>query len=116
MNHARIAEQALRHRNGMVSDSFNAGRFDPAEMAHIAVECGSPVVDTALREIGTAWRRASLPLDALTEPWSGTEVDEMFRTNAALLDSIDNIIRAVHREQFSRPRRRTISRSRAVGF
>lgn len=116
MNHARIAEQALRYRNEMVADSFTAGRFDPAEVAHIAVECGNPAIDTALRKIATAWRRAGLPLDELTNVWSGPEVDALFESNVDLLDSIDNIIRAVHREQFSRPRHRTISRSRAVGF
>jgi hypothetical protein len=105
MNHARIAEQALHYRNAMVSDSFTAGRFDPASVAGIAVECGDPVIDSAIRRIGTAWVRGGLAPEALTETWSGPLVDQIFSADPTLLDAIDDIIRAVHRVQFSRPRR-----------
>ena len=105
MNHARIAEQALQYRNAMVSDSFTAGRFDPAAVAGIAVECGDPVIDSAIRRIGTAWVRGGLVPEALTETWSGPLVDQIFSADPTLLDAIDDIIRAVHRVQFSRPRR-----------
>ncbi len=116
MNHARITEQALRYRNAMVADSYTAGRFDPAEVACIAVECADPTIDTAIRQIATAWLDAGLAPDRLTELWDGPDVDAVFRGNADLLDAMDNIIRAVHRAQFSRPRRRTVSRHHSTRF
>lgn len=116
MNHARITEQALRYRNAMVADSFTAGRFDPAEAACIAVECADPAIDTAIRQIATAWMGAGLAVDRLPEVWAGSDVDALFHGNASLLDAMDNIIRAVHRAQFSRPRRRTASRQHSVRF
>ena len=116
MNHARITEQALRYRNAMVADSYTAGRFDPAEVAIIAVECADPAIDTAIRQIATAWLDAGLELDRLTEVWVGADIDKVFHGNVDLLDAMDNIIRAVHRAQFSRPRRRTASRRHAIRF
>lgn len=116
MNHARITEQALRYRNAMVADSYTAGRFDPAEVAIIAVECADPAIATAIRQIATAWLDAGLELDRLTEVWVGADIDKVFHGNVDLLDAMDNIIRAVHRAQFSRPRRRTASRRHAIRF
>lgn len=104
MNHARIAEHALHYRNEMVVDSYTAGRFNPAAVALIAVECGDPVVDSAIRRIGTAWTRGGLPAEDLLQPWSGEAVDRIFRDDPTLLDAIDDIIRTVHRVRFSRPR------------
>ena len=104
MNHARIAEQALRYRNAMVVDSYTAGRFNPAEIANVAVECGDPTVHSAMRRIATAWLRGGLDSELLTETWSGPEVDQIFMDDPTLLDAIDDIIRTVHRVQFSRPR------------
>ncbi len=88
----------------MVADSFTAGRFNPGAVARVAVECGDPVVDSAIRRIGTAWTRGGLPTQDLLEPWSGDEVDQIFEQDPTLLDAIDDIIRTVHRVQFSRPR------------
>lgn len=105
MNHAQIANQALLYRNAMVTDSFTAGRFNPAAVAKIAVECGDPVIDSAIRRIGTAWVRGGLDIDGLTETWSGPQVDRLFAEDPSLLDAIDEIIKATHRVQFSRPRR-----------
>lgn len=110
MNHARIAQQALRYRNAMVADSFTAGRFDPETIATLAVECGDPTVDSAIRRIGTAWVRGGLQPEQLIEPWSGPLVDRLFVEDPTLLDAIDDIIRTVHRVQFSRPRGGTIPR------
>lgn len=110
MNHARIAEQALHYRNCMVVDSYTAGRFNPAAVANVAVTCGDPTIDSAIRQIGTAWVRGGLDIEHITEPWSGEAVDRIFAKDPALLDAIDDIIRTVHRVQFSRPR--TLSRPR----
>ena len=104
MNHARIAQQALHYRNAMVADSFTAGRFDAAAVATIAVECGDPTIDSAIRRIGTAWIRGGLDPEMLTDTWSGPLVDRIFTQDPTLLDAIDDIIRTVHRMQFSRPR------------
>ena|GEM_PF-640127 len=104
MNHARIAQQALHYRNCMVADSYTAGRFNPAAVANVAVECGDPTIDSAIRRIATAWVRGGLDVDAIAEPWSGDEVDQIFAKDPTLLDAIDDIIRTVHRVQFSRPR------------
>lgn len=110
MNHARIAQQALHYRNAMVVDSYTAGRFDPAALATIAVECGDPTIDSAIRRIGTAWIRGGLEPEKLVETWSGPLVDRIFAEDPTLLDAIDDIIRTVHRVQFSRPRRGTVSK------
>lgn len=105
MNHARIAEHALAYRNDMVVDSFTAGRFNPASVASLAVECGNPTIDSAIRRIGTAWVRGGLAAERMGQAWSGDDVDRLFANDPSLLDAIDDIIRAVHRVQFSRPRR-----------
>ncbi len=110
MNHARIAQQALLYRNAMVTDSFTAGRFDPAAIATVAVECGDPIIDSAIRRIGTAWIRGGLQPEQLVEPWSGPLVDRIFSEDPTLLDAIDDIISTVHRVQFSRPRGGVASR------
>lgn len=88
----------------MVADSFTAGRFDPAGTAAIAVECGDPIIDSAIRRIGTAWIRGGLEPEKLVDAWSGPLVDRIFVEDPSLLDAIDDIIRTVHRVQFSRPR------------
>ncbi len=111
MNHARITEQALRYRNHMVADSYTAGRFDPRDVAEIAVECADPAIDTAIRQIATAWLDGGLQPERLVHEWEGEDVDIIFRENVALLDAIDDIMKAVHRAQFSRPRRRERSQN-----
>ncbi len=96
----------------MVADSYTAGRFNPAAVANVAVECGDPTIDSAIRRIATAWVRGGLDVDAITEPWCGELVDQIFTKDPTLLDAIDDIIRTVHRVQFSRPR--PLSRPRRV--
>lgn len=109
MNHTSIALQALRYRMAMISDSFTAAQVDPSQIATIAVECADPTIDSAIRRIGTAWVRGGLPPEAITEPWSGPLIDQIFGDDPTLLDAIDDIIRTVHRLQFSRPRGGTAS-------
>ena len=105
LNHALIAQHALHYRNSMVVDSYTAGRFNPASVAALAVECGDPTIDTAIRRIGTAWVRGGLDAQRLDKPWHGGDVDQLFVDDPSLLDAIDDIIRTVHRVRFSRPRR-----------
>ncbi|MGI9607149.1 MAG: hypothetical protein ACR2P0_13515 [Acidimicrobiales bacterium] len=105
MNHTSIAIQALNYRTARVSDSFTSGRFDARQIATVAVECGDPVIDRAIRRIGTAWMGGGLPPDEIVEPWSGPLIDRIFDEDPTLLDAVDDIIRAVHKVQFSRPRR-----------
>lgn len=107
MNHALIAQNALAYRNDMVVDSFTAGRFNPASVAALAVECGDPTIDSAIRRIGTAWTRGGLAPERLGRTWRGSDVDRLFAEDPTLLDAIDDIIRTVHRVRFSRPRRST---------
>ena len=97
MNHARITEQALRYRNHMVADSYTAGRFDPRDVAELAVECADPAIDTAIRQIATAWVDGGLQPERLVHEWQGEDIDTIFKENAALLDAIDDIMKAVHR-------------------
>jgi len=104
MNHTSIAMQALCYRMAMISDSFTSSRCDPAQIAKVAVECGDPTIDYAIRRIGTAWVGGGLPREAIAEPWSGPLIDRIFAEDPTLLDAIDDIIRTVHRHQFSRPR------------
>ncbi len=107
MNHIRIATQALRYRLATISDSYSRSRFDPEAIATVAVECGDPVIDAAIRRLGTAWTRAGIDPDLITEPWSGPRVDALFAEDPTLLDALDDVIKTVHRVQFSRPRRGT---------
>ncbi len=109
MNHTDIAMQALRYRMATVSDSFSGSRFDPRLVAEVAVECGDPVIDSAIRRLGTAWVRAGLDPEAIVEPWSGPRVDQIFVDDVTLVDALDDIIKTVHRVQFSRPRGGTIT-------
>jgi hypothetical protein len=109
VNHTDIAMQALRYRMATVSDSFTGSRFDARTVAEVAVECGDPVVDSAIRRIGTAWVRSGLDPEAIVEPWSGPRVDQIFRDDVTLVDALDDIIKTVHRVQFSRPRGGTIT-------
>ena len=60
MNHIRIAAQALRYRMATISDSYSASRFDPEAVATLAVECGDPTIDSAIRRLGAAWLRAGI--------------------------------------------------------
>lgn len=113
MNHALIAEHALHYRNSMVVDSYTAGRFNPASVAALAVECGDPTIDTAIRRIGTAWVQGGLDADRLDKPWSGSDVDRLFANDPSLLDAVDDIIRTVHRVRFSRPRRAYVNQRSA---
>ena len=107
MNHIRIATQALRYRQATISDSYSQSRFDPEAIATVAVECGDPIIDAAIRQLGTAWIRAGIDPDQITAPWYGPRVDALFANDPTLLDALDDIIKTVHRVQFSRPRRGT---------
>ena len=63
MNHARLAAAALQFRLAMLQgtrdDRSDPARFDVEAAAACAVGCGDPDIDSAIRRLGTAWRRAS---------------------------------------------------------
>jgi len=106
MTPTRIAFHALQYRLATVSDSFTNSRFNAEQVATTAVESADPHIDGLIRQITEIWTRAGLDPAEITEPWYGPRIDQVFRDDPALLDAIDDIIRAVHRVQFSRPRRR----------
>lgn len=109
MNHEKIAFQALRYRSEMVEDSYTAGRFDAASTAKLAVECGDPAIDSAIRIIGTIWVRFGFIAEDLMHPWDPLDLDPLVASDPAFLDAIDDIIRACHRVRFSRPRRGSLT-------
>lgn len=106
LNPTHIAFHALQYRLATVSDSFTSSRFNAEQVATTAVDSADPQIDAAIRRITEIWRRAGLDPDEITEPWYGPRIDQVFEDDPAMLDAIDDIIRAVHRVQFSRPRRR----------
>ena len=54
MNHASLAREALRFRLSSVHRALDPARFDLDGAAAFAVSCGDPVVDSAIRRVGTA--------------------------------------------------------------
>ena len=109
VNHELIAFRALEYRMQRIADSYTAARTDPSDIARLAVECGDPTVDAALRHICTTWVRHGLAQSALSESWASSSVDALFDTDTSLVDAIDDLIRSTHRVRFSRPRGGTIS-------
>lgn len=75
----------------------DAERFDLDRAAEVAVSSADPVIDTALRRIGSAWLAAGLDRNALTRPWAGRAVDDLFRQRPDLLDAVDDIVGQVLR-------------------
>jgi len=109
VNHIRIATQALRYRMATIDDSYTASRFDPEHIATLAVECGDPTIDSAIRRLGTAWIGAGIDPALIVEPWYGPRVEALFEDDPTLLDALDEIIKTVHRKKFSRPRRGVVN-------
>lgn len=99
MNHAKLAREALRFRCATLADTLvDPGRYDVDGAAAFAVGCGDPVIDGAIRRIGTAWVRAGLDPERITEPWTRTESARLLATGGpAVIDALDDIVRAVSR-------------------
>lgn len=104
MNHARLAAAALQFRLATLRDTRDdtAGpdpaRFDVEAAAACAVGCGDPDIDSAIRRLGTAWRRAGLPLDRMCEPWCAEDAARLLDAGgSAVIDALDDIVRGVNR-------------------
>ena len=98
MNHTRIAAEALRYRLNLVRRPLvHDSDWDLDQMASRSVTAADPRVDTAIRRIATSWVRAGLRPEALCEPWTGTDVDEMFHACPELVDALDDIVRVATR-------------------
>ena len=70
MNHTLLAREALRFRLASVHRALDPSRFDLDGAAAFAVSCGDPVVDSAIRRVGTAWLRAGLDPESIIAPWT----------------------------------------------
>ena len=94
MNHAKVAAEAIRFRLSTIRRPLvDSETLDVEAMGAAAVTAGRPEVDTALRIIATAWRRAGLDWDSLARPW-GAEAAEAFRNRSDIIDAIDVIAAA----------------------
>ncbi len=98
MNHTRIATEALRYRMNLLRRPLvdDAG-WDLEQRASYSVTAADPLVDAAIRRIGTAWCRAGLRPEGLCEPWSGDRVDDLFQRCPELVDALDDIVRVATR-------------------
>lgn len=98
MNHTRIAAEALRYRLNLVRGPLVGDRdCDIEQMADHSVTAADPTVDSAIRQIATAWTRAGLEATRLAEPWTAPEVDRLFASRPDLVDALDDIVRVATR-------------------
>lgn len=96
MNHTALAREALRFRLASVCGPADPDRFDLEGAASFAVSCGDPVVDSAIRRIGTAWLRAGLEADAIAAPWSATAAKRLLDAGGFdVIDALDDIVRTI---------------------
>jgi len=98
MNHGQLTTEALRFRLDTLQTTLvDPARFDVERAADVAVSSGDPVIDRALRTIGSAWIEAGLPAENMTLPWKGPAVRDLFGRRPDLLDALDDIVRQVCR-------------------
>ncbi len=96
MNHASLAREALRFRLSSVHRALDPTRFDLDGAAAFAVSCGDPVVDTAIRRVGTAWLRAGLEPESIVEPWSESDGNRLLEYGGFdVIDALDDIVRTI---------------------
>ena len=96
MNHASLAREALRFRLSSVHRALDPARFDLHGAAAFAVSCGDPVVDSAIRRVGTAWLRAGLEPDSIVEPWSEIDGNRLLECGGFdVIDALDDIVRTI---------------------
>jgi len=100
MNHAKIAAEALRFRMSTLQHTLvDADRFDVDAAATIAVTCGDPTIDGAMRRLGTAWVRAGLEPERMGQPWSEEDGRRLLaRGGTDVIDALDDIVRGVARQ------------------
>lgn len=94
MNHTRITAEALRYRLNLVRGPLvHDSDWDLEHMAGACVAAGDPTVDTAIRQVATAWTRAGLDPRRLCDQWDGNDVDQLFADHVELVDALDDIVR-----------------------
>ncbi len=94
VNHTRIAAEAIRYRLNLVkSPLVQLSELELEKMAGATVAAADPLVDAAIRRIGTAWTQAGLEPTALCLDWDCPEVRELFHDNPDLVDALDDIVR-----------------------
>jgi hypothetical protein len=96
VNHTRLAREALRFRLSSVHSALDPARFDLDGAAAFAVSCGDPVVDSAIRRVGTAWLRAGLDPESIVEPWTEEDGNRLLEHGGfAVIDALDDIVRTI---------------------
>jgi hypothetical protein len=97
VNHASIAAEAIRFRIATLQHPLvDPERFDVDRAAALAVGCGDPVIDSAIRRLGAAWRRAGNDLRDLCEPWRHADARRLLAVGGDdLIDALDDMVRSV---------------------
>lgn len=97
LNHTSLAREALRFRLASVHGVIDPNRFDIDAAAAFALSLGDPVVDAAIRRIGTAWLGAGLPPERICQPWQPDDVERLL-DHAALcvIDALDDIVATIN--------------------
>jgi hypothetical protein len=97
VDHARIAAEALRFRISTLQHALvDPDRFDVDGAAAFAVTCCDPVVDGAIRRLGTAWVRAGLEPTRMSEPWRASDGRRLLEYGGTqIIDALDDIVRAI---------------------
>lgn len=97
MNHAKIAAEALRFRMRTLQHPLvDPDRFDVEAAAAVAVSCGDPLIDSAMRRLGAAWRRAGLSPDRISEPWHDADANRLLDIcGSSVIDALDDIVRGL---------------------
>lgn len=100
MNHASFAASALRFRlSTLESTLVDSSRFDIDGAAAVAVSCGDPDIDSALRRLGNTWIRAGLDPSRLCEPWRDADAARLLHSGgSAVIDALDDIVDGVNRQ------------------
>ncbi len=96
VNHAQIAAEGIRFRLAMLGHADGtARRVDPVSAAKVALSCGDPLIDGAIRHLGSSLVRAGFTPEQLGSTWEGPAFDELFARQPDLIDSLDAILERV---------------------
>jgi hypothetical protein len=95
VNHAKIAAEALRFRMSTLPRTLvDPDRLDVEGAAAVAVTCGDPVIDGAMRRLGAAWRRAGLDPERMGQPWRDVDARTLLSVGGPeVIDALDDIVR-----------------------
>jgi hypothetical protein len=100
VDHAKIAAEALRFRMSTLPHTLvDPDRFDLERAAACVVTRGDPVVDAAMRRLGTAWQRAGLDPERLAQPWDARDSRRLLASGGAeVIDALDDLARGITRQ------------------